>query len=112
MAATGTAPFRKSSANTSTPHVRPRTRPAFVAPMFPLPVLNRSTPFSRPTRYPNGIAPTRYAARTNSALGRFMSGRPLRCPHLGEHSQQRLVVLLECPRGGGPAGGLAGGSPV
>src|SRR5206468_3643612 len=40
----------------------PRSRPTFVAPIFPLPRCRTSTPRANPTINPNGTDPIRYAA--------------------------------------------------
>ena len=46
------------------PAARPVVRRTFVAPMLPLPATRTSVPvFSFTSRYPNGMAPSRYASR-------------------------------------------------
>src|SRR5262245_52165913 len=122
LAATGTAPLAKSSTKTRIPYLRPRTRPTFVAPMLPLPAWKMSTPRARAMRYPNGIAPIRYAA-TSARTVRNISGgcgRTLRgdrggalpSRHLFEHSQQLSVMVVERPPSARVRGsGLAGRKP-
>ena len=59
---TATQPFNASTRRTRIPAGFPRTRSAFVAPMFPLPTLRISMPFTRATRKPVGIEPNKYEA--------------------------------------------------
>ena len=52
-------PFAVSRKKTTAPQVGPRTRKAFVAPMFLLPLPWRSAPSARPIQRPEGIEPSR-----------------------------------------------------
>jgi hypothetical protein len=54
-----TNPLATSRMKTTPPQVGPRTRKAFVAPMFLLPASCRSTPRERPIQSPEGMEPSR-----------------------------------------------------
>ena len=109
--ATGTAPFRKSSRKTSTPNFRPRTRPALVAPMLPLPAWKRSTPRSAANEITerdraneitgdeqeNGGRERRHTDQVSDASRNVRSRRALELSHFAEDIEQPLVVVLEGP---------------
>src|SRR5689334_7469765 len=66
------------------PHRAPSTRYAFVAPMFRLPTVRRSTPRARPIQSQEGSPPSRNPIRTEvrrSGIGASVR-RPVRSPSL------------------------------
>src|SRR5262245_41921100 len=85
-------PLAASSTNTKMPQRAPSTRYAFVAPMFRLPTVRRSTPRQRRIHSPEGSPPRRNPIRIDvrrSGIG-ASALRPLLAPLPVEHDRNSL----------------------